>query len=117
ALKGSHYSSSFQVGQGVFVLSQDEIEILKLNSEELRHIKKYIDPNDVEKYYINSNSSKYLIYSDGLVKLKIEKDTNFKNLKAHLQTMSPFITSSNKPYGLHRPRKSKFFEKEKIVFK
>jgi len=117
ALKSSHYSSSFQVGQGVFVLTQDEIEILKLNSEELRHIKKYIDPNDVEKYYINSNSCKYLIYSDGLLKLKIEKDANFKNLKAHLQAMSPFITSSNKPYGLHRPRKSKFFEKEKIVFK
>ena len=31
--------------------------------------------------------------------------------------MRQFITSSNKPYGLHRPRKSIFFEKEKIVFK
>lgn len=117
ALKSSQYSSSFQVGQGVFVLSQDEIDILNLNSEELRHLKKYIDPNDVGKYSINSNSGKYLIYSDGLLKLKIERDSNFKNLKAHLLHMCPFITSSNKPYGLHRPRKSKFFEKEKIVFK
>lgn len=117
ALKNSNYSSSFQVGQGVFVLSKDEIKLLKLNSEELRHIKKYIDPNDVEKYYINSNSCKFLIYSDGSLKLKIEKDVNFKNIKAHLQAMSPFITSSNKPYGLHRPRKSKYFENEKIVFK
>lgn len=117
ALKSSQYSSSFKVGQGVFVLSQDEIETLKLNSVELKHLKKYIDPNDVEKYSINSNSGKYLIYSDGVLKSKIEKDINFKNIKAHLQALSPFITSSNKPFGLHRPRKSKFFEKDKIVFK
>lgn len=117
ALQSSRYSHSFEVGQGVFVLSQDELENLNLNSKELRHIKKYIDPNDVDKYFINSNSGKYLIYSDSSLKLKIEKDDNFKNLKAHLLHMSPFITSSNKPYGLHRPRKSKFFEKDKIVFK
>ena len=40
---------------------------------------------------------------------------NCPTLKAHLDEFQPVITSSNKPYGLHRARKEHFFQGEKIV--
>ena len=47
----------------------------------------------------------------------IEKNRKYKNLKAHLDFYSDFITSSNGPYGLHRPREIDLFNKKKILFK
>ena len=63
-----------------------------------------------------SFSQKYLIYSDKDAKLKI-KNKQYPNLKKHLDKFKNFITSSNRPYGMHRPRKKKFFENPKIICK
>ena len=38
-------------------------------------------------------------------------------MKYHLSNYKDFITSSNKPYGLHRPRQEKYFNNKKIIFK
>jgi hypothetical protein len=109
--------SNFHVGQGVFVLSEDELEELNLNNEEIEHIKPYVDPNDICKYSIEIQTKKFIIYSDKELKTRIENDNKLSNIKKHLDLFSPFITSSNKPYGLHRPRKQKYFEFPKIIFK
>jgi len=109
-------NNEFNVGDGVFVLSKFELESLNLSEYENNAvIKKYLEPTDIEKYRINF-SDNYLIYSDKEVKKLISKN-KLPNLKRHLDRFSGFITSSNKPYGLHRPRESKFFENDKIIFK
>lgn len=115
-LRNSSFNS-FEVGQGVFVLSEDEMTELSLNRFEKESIKPYVDPSNVHKYWINNRFNDYLIYSDKELKSKIEHDPKFINLKRHLDRMSPFITSSNQPYGLHRARKRKYFERPKIIFK
>lgn len=109
--------TSFRIGQGVFVLSEKEVEGLNLNKKEKEYIKPYVDPNDISKYAILIQEKKFIIYSDKEFKNKIEKNSDFSNLKKHLDKFSPFITSSNKPYGLHRPRNQKYFESPKIIFK
>lgn len=101
------------VGKGIFVLSKDELNSLNLTQDELTVIKKYIDGNDIKKYTLNF-SNKYLIYSDGICKEKI-KNGVFPNIKKHLDCMQKYITSSNKPYGIHRPRKKEYFENKKII--
>jgi len=106
----------YEVGDGVFVLSKNEIMKLNLNQKEQLVLKKYLDPNDVNKYLINYKD-KYLIYSDKKLKEKIKRDKQYLNLKKHLDRFKFFITASNKPYGLHRPRKQKYFEQSKIIFK
>lgn len=106
----------YEVGDGVFVLSKNEIMKLNLNQKEQLVLKKYLDPNDVDKYLINYKD-KYLIYSDKKLKEKIKRDKQYLNLKKHLDRFKIFITSSNKPYGLHRPREKKYFEQPKIIFK
>jgi hypothetical protein len=107
---------NYYVGDGVFVLCKDEIMYLNLNKKEKLILKKYLDPNDIDKYLINYKE-KYLIYSDKKLKEKIKKDNQYLNLKKHLDRFKIFITSSNRPYGLHRPREQKYFEKPKIIFK
>lgn len=106
----------YVVGQGVFVLTKSEVENINPNTIERKILKKYLDPNDVEKYYINFRD-KYIIYSDDEIKRKIEEDKNYLNTKKHLDHLRFFITSSNKPYGLHRPRERKYFDNPKIIFK
>lgn len=109
-------NSGINAGDGVFVLSEPELEALNLSNIEKSVIKSYLDPNDLYKYGIRWNK-KYLIYSDKTVKNLIATDDDYSNLKSHLDKFKRFITSSNKPYGLHRPRDVKFFENPKIIFK
>ncbi|MBU4338993.1 Eco57I restriction-modification methylase domain-containing protein [Patescibacteria group bacterium] len=103
-------------GDGVFVINKSELEKIKLNTNEKLVIKRYLDPNDVFKYRLDWKD-KYLIYSDSLIKNKIQSDNSFSNLKNHLDKYKKFITSSNKPYGLHRPRDIRYFTNPKIIFK
>ncbi|MCK4654101.1 MAG: Eco57I restriction-modification methylase domain-containing protein, partial [Candidatus Cloacimonetes bacterium] len=106
----------FKIDAGVFVISESEFTSLSLNKEEQLVTEKYLDPNDVIKYEINYNK-KYLIYTDKDIKKKIRSNNSFCHLKNHLNKFRNFITSSNAPYGLHRPREKRFFESPKIIFK
>jgi len=110
-------NENFYVGQGVFVLTQSEIENLSLNDDEIGILEKYIDPNDVGRYSLNPQKKKFLIYSDKELKVEIENESKYRNIKAHLDNLSDFITSSNKPYGIHRARNIKYFNQPKIIFK
>jgi adenine-specific DNA-methyltransferase len=101
------------LNEGVFVLSNQELEKLNLNSEEKKVIKKYLNGNKIHRYRIDQ-SDQFLIYSDCDVKKEIANGV-FPNLKKHLDFNRKYITSSNGPYGIHRPRKKLFFESKKIV--
>jgi hypothetical protein len=107
--------SNYTVGQGVFVLTQKEVDSLKLNSFEKLCVKRYLDPNNVGKYSINF-TDRYLIYADNQTRKQIETNKNYSTLKGHLDHFRCFITSSNGPYGLHRPREKKYFDNPKIIF-
>ena len=108
--------SKYHVGDGVFVLNKYELSSLCLNQEESKIIKKYLDPNDVSKYSI-SFDEEYLIYSEKEMKKEIKTNSKYNRIKNHLDKFRSVITSSNAPYGLHRPRELKFFNSPKIIFK
>ena len=107
----------FEIREGVFVLTQKERDSLKLNEYENSCLKEFIEAKDISKWFMSNNETKWIIYSDSEVKKLISSDKNYMRLKEHLDRMSPFITSSNGPYGLHRPREKKFFNQSKILFK
>jgi len=98
-------SENFSIGDGVFVINKDEIEKLQLNNEEIKLLKPYLNSHNVLKYGVNY-TDEYLIFSDKKIRGEIEEN-KYPNLKKHLDNISPFITSSNAPYGLHRDRSSK----------
>ena len=115
-LKG-YTGKDINAGDGVFVLTEEELRGLGPTQAELSVIKRYVEPNDIQRYNINPASPKHIIYSDAATRELIQNGVDFKNLKAHLDKYQRFITSSNKPYGLHRPRKQQYFVKPKIIFK
>ena len=104
----------FNVGDGIFVLSEEEKDNLKLSIEELSVLGKYLSDGCLSRYCIKS-SSRYIIYADKTTRDNIATKPEFSRLKAHLDRMSHFITSSNKPYGLHRPRIKSTFASKKII--
>lgn len=102
------------VGDGIFVISQHELDMLSLTERELRLIKPYYDSTNIGRYYFNKKNSKWIIYTTSEFKNSSIMD-NYPNLKKHLDKYASVITSDNRPYGLHRARKQEFFEFEKIV--
>lgn len=104
----------FNVGDGIFVLSEEEKAKLNLSVEELSVLGEYLSDGCLSRYCIKK-SNRHIIYADKTVRENIATMPEFSRLKAHLDRMNPFITSSNKPYGLHRPRNKAAFTSKKII--
>lgn len=110
-------SKKYSPGQGVFVLSEEELQSLRLNPHEMEFIKPYLQVHQVRRYSISKDQRFFLIYTTQKDNSKVRHNDLYKRLRTHLDYFGSLITSSNKPYGLHRPRKKKFFEGEKLLCK
>lgn len=104
----------FNIGDGIFVLSKDERDKLNLTIEELSVLGEYLGDGCLSRFCIK-RSNRHIIYADKTTRENIATMPEFSRLKAHLDRMNPFITSSNKPYGLHRPRIKTTFVSKKII--
>ena len=107
--------STFSVGDGIFGINHSELQELNLTEEEKKFLKRYYsDTSKFQKYYPQKSDDKFIIYTDSSYNKAGSLD-RFPNLKKHLDKFQGIITSDNKPYGLHRARKEKFFIGEKIA--
>jgi adenine-specific DNA-methyltransferase len=104
----------FKVGDGIFVLSDEEKNNLQLTEKELELIKPYYTSKELKKYYAKRKNSEWIIYTDSRFK-DPEAIKPYPNIKNHLDKFQAVITSDNKPYGLHRARDERFFKGEKII--
>ena len=102
------------IGKGVFILSNDELKELDLNETEIQLIKPIYNSNQVLKYLTLKSNDYWIIYTDSSYN-KPESLNDYPIIKKHLDRFQEIITSSNKPYGLHRARKENFFIGEKII--
>ena len=104
----------FQIGEGIFGLSDSEVAALKLTKSELEFIKPYYNSSDSVIRYVVGATDLSIIYTTS--KYKDPNSMNrYPQLKAHLDRFRDVISSDNKPYGLHRARVESFFVGEKIV--
>lgn len=107
------------VGDGVFVLSNDEFEKKKFSKTEKEIIKPYYTTEQLQKYFGNSENKYWILYTKSDIG-KLDKKTkkipinDYPKIKEHLDNFKSIITSDNKPYGLHRTREQHLFEGEKI---
>ena len=104
----------YQIGDGIFALSEKEKEQIPFTQKELDLIKPSYTTKELHRYYGNSANREWVIYTDSSFRnrKKIEK---YPNIKKHLDQFQKVITSDNKPYGLHRARNPYFFQGEKII--
>ncbi|WP_157146913.1 Eco57I restriction-modification methylase domain-containing protein [Brachyspira pilosicoli] len=106
--------NGFKIGDGIFVISDEEKNALNLSKEELGLIKPAYTTEQIKRYYADSNNKEWVIYTDSTFK-DINKIKKYPNIKKHLDKFKSVITSDNAPYGLHRARKENFFIGEKII--
>ncbi|HCC59747.1 MAG: hypothetical protein A2402_02515 [Candidatus Staskawiczbacteria bacterium RIFOXYC1_FULL_37_43] len=106
--------NNFSVGDGIFVISEKEKDQIKLNKKELDIIKPSYTTKELKRWYTDSNNKEWVIYTDSSFK-DSDKIDSYPNIKKHLDKFKAVITSDNKPYGLHRAKKEKFFKGEKII--
>ena len=103
------------IGEGIFVLSFDEYNNLNLSDAERNIMVQFEDDGCLSRYFVNYGITRKLIYADAQNRHKIATDSQFANLKKHLDNMSDYITSTYKPYGLHRARKYSDFTQPKLI--
>lgn len=106
--------NKYEIGQGIFVLKENELNNLNINEKEKDIIKPYYTTNQIQKWYANPKNSEYIIYTSSAFRNK-ENIKPYPNIKHHLDQFYNVITSDNKPYGLHRSRVEHFFIGEKII--
>lgn len=106
--------AGFNVGDGIFVLSNDEKLRLSLSIKENSIIKPYFTTKELGSYYGNKENVYWIIYTDSSFK-DPKKIEDYPNIKNHLDKFKDVITSENGTYGLNRPREERFFKDEKIM--
>ena len=106
--------NKFNIGDGIFALNSLELENLHLTTKEKVLIKPYYTSKELRSYFGKKINQFWIIYTTSDFK-NLEKINHFPNIKHHLDQFVKVITSSNKPYGLHRARNESFFKGEKIV--
>ena len=105
---------NFSVGDGIFILSDNEKKEMNLNNKELKIVKPAYTTRELSRWYANPENKEWVIYTNSSFKNN-KKIEDYPIIKKHLDKFKKVITSDNKPYGLHRSRDEYFFKGEKIV--
>jgi len=119
-VRGVDTSPSDSNGKGVFVMGQAEVDkvIDELTLQEKEFLKPFYHAHQVDRYYYDPQNFYWLIYTDLERRRLLEnKKENYPTIVAHLDSYKDVITSDNKPYGLHRPKKEcNFTATNKLLF-
>jgi len=103
--------NDYKVGQGIFVLSEEEYQQYNWTDFEREVLKPFHFAKELDSFSYNPKNNYYLIYTTKEIAKRIEEyPENYPNIKSHLDRFQPVITSDNKPYGLHRARQPEWFE-------
>jgi adenine-specific DNA-methyltransferase len=100
------------VGEGIFVISEEEKNSLKLTADELSLLRPYYTTREIGRYYASPGNRYWIIYAGKDLNKKIGR---YPNIKRHLDQYQDVITSVNKPYGLHRTRDEQNFIGDKLL--
>lgn len=99
-------------GDGIFVVTNKEKEMIIETDNDARKIKPYYTTKELGRYRSVEVNNYWIIYADREVRENIKK---YPGIKSHLDKFKPVLTSVFAPYGLHRPRNEDFYLGEKIL--
>lgn len=91
----------YNIGEGVFALSDFEKNSLNLTEKELELIKPYFTSEQFFRFYAINANKLWLIYTSSKFKNPNEI-LPYPNIKKHLDQFENIITSDNKPYEIGR---------------
>jgi len=106
-----------QIGDGVFTLTKEELDRLRLADYELEIIKPYFKNSDIEKYTTSASTNDFLIYTTSTTPID-----NYPNIRTHLEKFRNILEARLSRYNeayqwfeLHRSRDQRIFEGKKTV--
>lgn len=103
---------TLSIGEGIFVLTDDELNRLSLSQKELSIIKPFYTTKEFTNYGSISVNKHWIIYTTTSTIKHIDE---YPKIKTHLDRFKKINTSDNKPYGLHRAREESFFKGGKLL--
>ncbi|MCA9938195.1 MAG: Eco57I restriction-modification methylase domain-containing protein [Anaerolineales bacterium] len=113
----STFSGDYDLNDGVFVLTLDELERMNFSNDERRYVKDFIKNSDIQRFMVKRPKLKllYLRWEDSL--------RGLPNIRTHLAKYKDILDDQVKRFGedypwyaLHRPREQSIFESpEKIL--
>jgi adenine-specific DNA-methyltransferase len=112
-----NYKIKAKIGDGIFVLSQDEIRILNFSSFEKSILRPWYKNSDIKKWYTNNETTEFVLYLNGRYKQKdipniINHLSKFKEI---LQERREVHKGSRNWYDLWWSREEKIFNGPKIL--
>lgn len=114
--------SSVKIGDGIFVLDEDNVSDLSflksLPNEEKEILKPYFKNSDISKFYCNTKTKKWLIYTTSQGIDVIKYPTIYNHLKKFEKILKDRLVRYNESYhwtSLHRERDNSIFVSKKIV--
>ncbi len=113
------FDNTWQVGQGVFALCDQELASLNLPDNERQLIRDYYDLCDLDRYYIALKASRHLIYSTRKTCPAID---DYPIIREHLKQFERILEcrretrmGSNRWWHLHWPRDESLWLSPKII--
>lgn len=86
------YGISEDEGSGIFILQEEELEKLKLNSKEKKFIKPWYKNSDINRWHCNENTRQYLIY---MTSIDIIDEIEIPNLIKHFEPYKSLLINRN----------------------
>jgi hypothetical protein len=133
-------SPSLREGEGVFLLSEEEVSSMALTKKEKSLLRPFFRARQVDSFYYEDVPAGWLVYSekryidydqvDVNKRSRLEGKTRdtvqseileeihrkYPSITAHLDRFYDIITSDRKPYGIHRSRhREQFLSDRKVV--
>jgi len=106
-----------EVGDGIFVLSDDEVESLGLN--DAKYLRKFYKNSDIVRYGVNLESNKSILYITDVNTGKISESSkiisHLKRYKSVLDKRREVMNGKRKWFSLQWYRSEELFLREKIV--
>ncbi|MFA5454235.1 MAG: TaqI-like C-terminal specificity domain-containing protein [Sulfurimonas sp.] len=109
-------SFEYDIGKGIYILSQQELDALKLQPNEYNLIKRWYKSSDIDKYSYKINNNESLIYIDS--KININQYPNiYKHLSyfRHLLNSREQANNDENNWFWIRGSKRQFFERKKYI--
>ncbi|MDY6911806.1 MAG: N-6 DNA methylase [Chloroflexota bacterium] len=108
---------NIKVGDGIFVITQREMQSMQLNADNITLIKPLCKNSEISRYGIESGNQQFLIYTTKQTDLD-----KYPAIKAHLEKFRPILENKREfkegklPwFSLHWARDQKMFEGAKII--
>ena len=106
-------------GNGVFVLTDEEIDAINLNDTEESYIKPFFDEAMIQRYSLNAITNKSLIY---ITKNNCPNLKGMPNIERHLSQYKKIMDGRRETikgtiewFQMHWPRDPIYFESDKVV--